>query len=615
MTNDNPPQPDGFPRQPIRRPAPRSPGQSAGTPPPTGPLPMGPPPSSTPGGDPTPTPTVVPGQPAGPAYQPTPGVPVGQPNQAAQFGTAPPIIPPTAAVEGKAHEDHVARSPNLLPFAIAAGVCLLLAAIGLLAFLATRGDHESQKGHETASVRTRKSNVKRPVVIRTPARKRNLPRQAVDKVDSELGRVPMAIDEDEVLARAADPDAVQTTSGAETGGKTNGLVLGGDDNAFDGELPNVDDLNVDGGDGATDVMEPPEETEEGTEDEKEAPEERPDPFADLPKRVDVPKLAGSGGSAGPTTLGALHLLESDDVSFALRHGESAYGPRGRFVMRPTDESRKAQATLQLAGGQPTPVAEISVENDELKFRWLADDTTDEADYLRNCNLLVTVDDQARAVALRMPETIAPWKVDPLKGGATYEQKLDSVPKSATIGVEILELSDRFPDHTIIGGGRLQPTKWTPIKMQGPSKAELFTLDVRFRPTKTEKFALEAKTLWPEGAKFNPKAIRSRVAGLQARKLTMQNQLGSLPAGSRAAAKQQIDLIDAQITRYQELQNACDKMAGGAEIHFRVFMNFGGLETDLLTTKAQAPAAADSPAVFSGTEEAAKELDAKDPNEG
>lgn len=614
MTNDNQPQPDGFPRQPVQRPAPRQPGQPAGTPPTTGPLPMGPPPGSAPSGVPAQTPAAAPGQPAVPTYQPAPGVPVEQPNQpnlAGQLGVTPPIAPALGAVEAKPREDRGTRAPSLLPFAIAAGVCLLLAAIGLLAFLATRGDDEGKEGRQTATTQAEKSSVGRTQVIRTRPRRQTYARRTVEDVESGLGQVEMAIDEDEVLATAADPDGLQGDSVARVDGRTGGLVMENDSNAFDGELPNVDDLNLDSTGDSSDPMEPEQGTEEDTGDEEEEPENHPDTFAGFPDRVDLPKLTGSAGSASPTTLGALQLLESDDVSFGLRHGESAYGPRGRFAMGPTDESRMAQATLQLAAGQPEPVAEVSVDNNELKFQWLADDTTREADCLRNCSLLVTVGQQSRAMALRKPEVIAPWKVDPLKGGGTYERKLASVPKSASVGVEILELSERFPAHTIVGGARLQPSKWTPIKMQGSSKAELFTLDVRFRPTKTEEFSLEAKTSWPEGAKFNPRTIRTQVAGLQTRK----NQLGSLPAARRAAVQQQIDAIDAQITRYQELQDACDKMAGGAEIHFRVFMNFGGLETDLFTSKAQATGTADSPTVFSGLEEAAKELDAKDADEG
>jgi len=494
-------------------------------------------------------------------------------------------------------------------------VCLLLAAIGLLAFLATRGGDEDEQGRQAAATQAKKSSVGRTQIIRTRPRRQTPARSTVEDVESGLGQVEMAIDEDDVLATAAAPDGLQGDSVARVDGRTGGLVMENDANAFDGKLPSVDDLNLDSTEDSSDPMEPEEGTEEETGDGEEEPEDRPDPFAGFPDRVDIPKLTGSAGSASPTTLGALQLLESDEVSFGLRHGQSAYGPRGRFAMGPTDESRKAQATLQLAGGQPIPVAELSVDNNELKFQWLADDTTREADCLRNCSLLVTVGEQSRAMALRKPEVIAPWKVDPLKGGGTCERKLASVPKSASVGVEILELSDRFPGHTIIGGSRLQPSKWTQIRMQGPSKAVLFTLDVRFRPTKTQQFSLEAKTSWPEGAKFNPRTIRSQVAGLRTRKLALQNQLGSLPAGSRAAANQQIDAIDAQITRYQELQDACDKMAGGAEIHFRVFMNFGGLETDLLTSKAQATATADSPTVFPGLEEAAKELDAKDADEG
>jgi len=47
----------------------------------------------------------------------------------------------------------------------------------------------------------------------------------------------------------------------------------------------------------------------------------------------------------------------------------------------------------------------------------------------------------------------------------------------------------------------------------------------------------------------------------------------------------------------------------------VFMNFGGLETDLLTSKAQATATADSPTIFSGLDEAAEALDAEDADRG
>ncbi len=598
MTNDNQPQPDGFPSQPIRRPAPRQPGQPAGTSPTTGPLPMGPPPGSTPGGVPTPMPTAVPGQPTVPTYQPAPGVPVDQPNQVAQFGTAPPVVPGAGAVGGEASDGHATKNFNLLPFAIAAGILLSLAGIGVLALLATRGGDESEKGKQTASARTTKSNTERPRTIRTPTRRQAYPRRTVDDVDSQLGQVPMAIDEDEVLAHAADPDGLRGTADTDVDGKANGLVLSGDDNAFDGKLPSASDLDVDNTDGVADPMEPAEETEEEKEEAvEEEPEDRPDPFADFPDRVGLTKLAGPASGASPITLGPVHLLDSDEVSFALRHGESALGPKGRFAMEPTDEARKAQAMLRLAGGRALPVAEVSADNNELKFQWLADGATREADYLRNCSLLVTVGDQSRAMALREADVIDPWKLDPSEGGATYDRKLDSVPKSATLGVEILELSDRFPAHTIVGGRRLKPSKRTLIKMQGSAKEELFTFDIVFRPSGTEKFSLIAKTLWPEGAKFNPKSIPNQIRALQARRLALQSQR-SMPASSRAAANQQ---IDAQIARYQELQDACDNMAGGAEVHFRVFMDFGGLETDLLTSKAPTAGAADSLTASSGSE--------------
>jgi len=536
-------------------------------------------------------------------------MPVEQPAQPAQFGTTPPVAPAPVAAGGKAYGGRRTKSPSLLPFAIAAGICVFLAGIGLLAFLVTCGDDDdTKKGRQAASTGTAKSTGQRSRSIGTPTKKRTFSRNVVRDRDSQLGRVRTAIDEDDVLATAADPDRV---GGDPTWDGDNipipGLTLGNDDNAFDGDLPSAADLNMDGTDGAIDSMEPEEGTEEETDEEE--PEDRPDPFTDLPDRVGVPKLAGSASGASPTTLGPLHLLESDDVSFSLRHGESALGPRGRFAMERTDESRKARAMLQLGGGKAIPVAQLSVDDDALNFQWLADGKTPEADHLRNCSLLVTVGDQSRAMALREPEVISPWKVDPLKGGGTYERKLDSVPKSAVLGIEILELSDRFPAHTILGGARLQPTKWIPIKMQSSSKAELFTLDVRFRPTKTEKFSLEAKTVWPEGAKFNPKTIRNQMAGLQTRKQTLQAQIQAVPSARRTLTPQ-ITAVDAQLTRYQELQDACDKMTGGGDIHFRVFMHFGGVETDLLTSKAQTTGTADSPAVFSGLEEAAEALDAE-----
>ena len=612
MTDPNQPQPDGFPRQPIRRPAPRQPGRPADSPPTTGPLPMGPPPGSSPGGTPAPMPTPIPGQPTVPSFQPTPGAPGNQPKPAGPFQQPAGIV--AAPDAGETYEKRGAKSPSLLPFAIAGGVCLLLLGIGLLAFLGTRGSDDEKKGSATASARSSGRTGRRNAVVQTPPRKRPFSRHVVEERDSKLDRVRTAIDEDEVLAQAAGVGGLPTGPDSGAASKSGGLVTGNDANVFDGELPDADDLNLDAMDTATDPEKPAvEDEEEGTGEEE--PEERPDPFTDLPERVGLPKLAGSAAGADPITLGVVHLLESDDVSFALRHGDSALGPRGRFEMEPTDDSRKARATLKLSGGQALPVAQVGVENDELKFQWLADDATREADCLRNCSLLVTVDEQSRAITLREPEIIAPWKVDPLKGGATFERKLDSVPKSATLGVEILDLSDRFPAHTFVGSRRLQPSKGTRIRMQGPSKVDLFALDIRLRTTKTDAFSLMAKTVWPEGDKFNPKAIRSQAATIQVRKVALQNQLQSMPAGNRGLAKQQVTAMDAQIARYQELQDACDKMQGGGEIHFRVFMNFAGMESDLLTSKTGPAATADSPAVFSGIKEAAEQLDAEDPGEG
>jgi hypothetical protein len=310
----------------------------------------------------------------------------------------------------------------------------------------------------------------------------------------------------------------------------------------------------------------------------------------------------------------VHKLESDDVTFELGGASEALGSKGRFGVQRTEEPSAARVLVELTGSgggrQVLPVARLAVEDEQLMFQWLADDAMPEAEYLGNCSLVVTVADQSKALPLREPEIVAPLKVDVMKRGASFKKRLKAVPRSSSLGLEIAELSNAFPSHTFVGGPRLQPQTKKVIKLKGDSGQELLSLHLEFKAKRGGEMSIVVKPIGTDGQAFQLQKALAQVPTLQAQKMALQTQFQTFRGAARKAAKPQFDrrmeAVDLQIAHYMELEEVCQRLRSGAAIHFRVFLDVGGRELDLLATKPDGQTGTDTTADSSGAEENAKE---------
>ena len=605
MTSNNASNTGGQSGQPFKRPAPRQKDQPAAPAEParpSGPLPMGPPPGAAPGGIPSGAPQAVPVQPAATPVQPAPGVQPGVvPGQfpAAQVSAVSPASAPVAKDDRK---ERGATRSSLLPLAVAGGVCLALAGIGLLVFVATRGDEESSNT-ATARVQPReRTGGIRP----TPPERTSRPqskREVVEGITSNLDQLPVLIDDSDVFEKA-ERGNVDTSEGPSKWFKDtlgDGVASANGGGAFDDRMPDADDLGLGKPDDADEPTETPEEDADD-----EPPVERPEPFTEMPDQVSLPRLPSLAGEAAPVPIGVVHKLESDDVTFLLGGASEALGSKGKFGIKKEDEPSTARV-LAAISGQVLPVARLAVENEQLTFQWLADDAMAEAEFLRNCSLVVNVAEQSKALRLREPETNAPMKVSLAKSGASFKKRLKAVPSSSSLGLEIIELSEPFPTATFVGGPRLQPSTKKEIKLKGTSGQELLSLHVNFTAKRGGEVSIVAKPIWTDGQVFElPKAL-AQVPALQRQKLVLEAQLQSFRGAARTAAKPQFDrkmeAVDLQIAHYIELQDMCQQLqGGGGAMHFRVFLDVGGREIDLLTTKPGGQAGTDATTGSPGGEE-------------
>jgi len=554
--------------------------------------------------------------------QPVPGAQPGVvPGQfpAAQVPTVTPVSAPAKPVSAPAgKDDRVGRSgapAGLLPLAVAAGACLLLAAIGLLVFLATSGDGEGP-GNETASGQRQERRSTSLPASKEPTFRPQPKRRVVEGIDSALGELPVDFDDDEVFAQAGPNNAV------DMGGQLKPLVADDSDdvarvdggNVFADRMPDADDLELDGTDSVDEAEEATETPEEEAEEE---PVERPEPFTEMPDRVSLPRLPASADQAAAVPIGVVHKLESDDVTFALGGASEALGSKGSFGVQREDEPSAARVLVQRAGSgggkQVLPVARLAVENEQLTFQWLADDAMPEAECLSNCSLVVTVADQSKALRLREPEVVAPLKIDVLKTGASFKKRLKAMPSSSSLGLEIIELSDAFPDHAFVGGPRLQPSTKKVIKLKSTSGQEMLSLHVNFLAKRGGEISIVAKPIGTDGQVFQLQKALAQAPALQNQKQLLQAQYQAFRGAARTAAKprfdRQMEAMDLKIAHFMELEDVCQQIRGGGAMHFRVFLDVGGREIDLLTTKPDAQAGTDATGLFS---EAVKDAEEKPP---
>ncbi|MDY0165376.1 MAG: protein kinase [Thermoguttaceae bacterium] len=173
--------------------------------------------------------------------------------------------------------------------------------------------------------------------------------------------------------------------------------------------------------------------------------EKPPTFRDFPETVDLPPPAvvdGQPAPAEPISLGKLHVREKAPWIVVLSGGE-VFVPNAEItISRGTVEGASRAYIVQLTkADESTPIARLWFEpkDQQLKFQWLEAATeTQDAGLLRLCRINLTIDGEARTLALSKPAAAPPLEFD-------LDKKIDRV---------TIELGD-LPDDKLL---RLEITK-------------------------------------------------------------------------------------------------------------------------------------------------------------
>ncbi len=174
-------------------------------------------------------------------------------------------------------------------------------------------------------------------------------------------------------------------------------------------------------------------------------------FDALPKAVDLPSLAESTNIDKPVSLGKLEVPEEVRCQMTLVHGiKEEMRPYQFNVGTQADQPRVWQISMsekapnlgQQAAEpkQPTDIAQLKLESDELFFQWLPDCVNVPADSLRNALLWVQVADKKHRLHLRKPAVAAPVVLDLEETAQDVSFSTLALPPLEALQLELLEFT-------------------------------------------------------------------------------------------------------------------------------------------------------------------------------
>jgi len=308
------------------------------------------------------------------------------------------------------------------------------------------------------------------------------------------------------------------------------------------------------------------------------------PLQDLPSRIRLPAHEGALASPDPVAiarleipadkglnlklLGAVPQLKKSDPSrlYELNRRPDA-PPTWRVVITTVVELKVGGDPVEEV--PPVPVAEFSVKENQLWFKWMPDVESVTAVDLHNCMLEFRLDEHRHRMALRELETAPALVLDldddttqvPLQG--KYFPPLD------WLKLELLEASGWSVPVTIIPttqvGTRLEPLRvvlrqgrpWSRFAFESsPTRRAPRSRFRRWSRTPTEKnpmaFSTVASIRCSEGSRKNSRSAKSQLAALQAKHEAIQNEMSavnnsSANAGAKAATLSALegDLVNTQ----------------------------------------------------------------------
>ena len=234
-------------------------------------------------------------------------------------------------------------------------------------------------------------------------------------------------------------------------------------------------------------------------------------FKDLPKAVTLPEV-GQGDWQNEVVLGTIHLQPGDLLFTELKGKDKAFRENTSFEISNADGGTAQYAfdIVSVVGGKRTRIAKLDATGGTLKFRYYDEaEEAPAANYLRNCHLRMRTGTDVGGVALRAPAKLSPLTIADRTVDATSDTVMSYLPNPESIKMQVLPLSDKFPDYgfednkkvdkatrgtiNIIFGGKYKEAMFLQLKSQLRNKLTLsvkaFSLvGGRPRPFKADELA-------------------------------------------------------------------------------------------------------------------------------
>ena len=342
--------------------------------------------------------------------------------------------------------------------------------------------------------------------------------------------------------------------------------------------------------------------EQGPREPGEGPEKRKDPFRQLANAVDLPVLRVNGGADGQSgvavALGTLQLEPNAVCTVELKGGKDAV-PGNRHLALDREQGNNAWLIRldaddkQGAADQGTDLARLWLEEQTLKFQWLSGAGRARGNCLRNCGLLVGVDQQSHWLPLSPPKAVDPLVLD-LDGGVARISlpTAEWMPKVEKLRLQITGLEGPFPQHTLRPADGISENGRVEVLLSGeklPGVRLQVGLIGRGRAASVEVTALYQLADQVQRQFKAQEAVRlsGEFYVLQNRWQSTLDKLSEQDP-RRPDARRQVDLLKEALEQLKALGELYQQIHKKGKVHFRVFRAVDDRQIELFTTQATTP---------------------------
>ncbi|MCG8585177.1 MAG: protein kinase [Pirellulales bacterium] len=173
----------------------------------------------------------------------------------------------------------------------------------------------------------------------------------------------------------------------------------------------------------------------------------PNPFAELPSIVSLPRL-GEAGSDEAMELGPAVFRDPRFAEAYLLGGEGATTGRESFTVEESTEDHPSWQVKLGTDGFGVNVARLDARDGKIWFQWLPASAEKKASAnLSNCILVLASGNDEHRITLRHPTEVDPIPLSPMAGRPTSSFKITNAPKADLVKWEFIDLAKSLPDAT------------------------------------------------------------------------------------------------------------------------------------------------------------------------